>query len=314
MDHGLASRVEGIVGVPATGSVPLSGGCIAPVFRVTLADGSAVVVKSVVESDSGGPSDPADSPLDQSTEHPASSPQGAALEAAMLAALEATSTVRTPRVLGVDGALLVLEYIEHDGSRSEQGQTAFAEQLAALHAVTADAFGYDHPTPIGPLMQDNRWVSAWPEFFADHRIRAASEWAARRGGISNKDATALDRLCARMDDLIGEPPARPALIHGDLWAGNVLWKGGEAAAVIDPALYYADPEIELAFIDLMGSASPAFFARYDTVAGIRPGFWQTRRDLYNLYPLLVHAALFGGGYGAGAMAIAERLGFPRRNT
>ena len=65
MDHGLASRVEGIVGVPATGSVPLSGGCIAPVFRVTLADGSAVVVKSVVESDSGGPSDPADSPLDE---------------------------------------------------------------------------------------------------------------------------------------------------------------------------------------------------------------------------------------------------------
>ena len=130
-----------------------------------------------------------------------------------------------------------------------------------------------------------------------------------RRGIGPEDAARLEALAGRVEDLIGEGPDRPALVHGDLWSGNVLWKSGAVAGVIDPAISYADPEIELAFIDLMGCFGNAFYRAYEEALGIREGFWETRRDLYNLYPLLVHAALFGGGYGSSAMQIARRLGF-----
>ena len=91
---------------------------------------------------------------------------------------------------------------------------------------------------------------------------------------------------------------RPSLIHGDVWGGNVLARGGRIAAFVDPAIYFADAEIELAFSTLFGTFGEAFFDRYRQIRPIAPGFFEVRRDLYNLYPLLVHTRLFGASYAA----------------
>ena len=286
MDATVLEKLTTILDADVVSAQPLGGGCIADVARIDLADGSHAVAKL-----DQGP----DARLD--------------IEARMLADLAATGAVHTPDVIHSEPSLLVLEHIPNDGVRSKQGGIRFAESLAALHSVSADRFGHPYDTLIGPLDQKNTWSASWAIFYADQRVRPMAAVACERGNLSNRDVRRLDTMCAHMAELIGEPPARPAFIHGDLWAGNVLWSDGVVVGVIDPAVYHADPEIELAFIDLMGCFERSFFDRYRDVAGIRHGFWETRRDLYTLYPLLVHATLFGGGYGASAMATARRLGF-----
>ncbi len=117
---------------------------------------------------------------------------------------------------------------------------------------------------------------------------------------------ALERLAGRLERYI-EAGGRPALIHGDVWGGNVLARGGHIAAFVDPAIYFADPEIELAFSTLFGTFGEAFFERYGEIRPLAPGFFEARRDLYNLYPLLVHTRLFGGGYAASVAQILRRF-------
>jgi fructosamine-3-kinase len=102
-------------------------------------------------------------------------------------------------------------------------------------------------------------------------------------------------LCGKLHLWIA-PDQAPALIHGDLWGGNILARQARIVGLIDPALYFADPEIELAFMTLFGSVGKNFFARYAERGSLRAGFFEERRDLYNLYPLLVHVRLFGGAY------------------
>jgi fructosamine-3-kinase len=116
----------------------------------------------------------------------------------------------------------------------------------------------------------------------------------------------IERVAARLPDLVGEP-APPGLVHGDAWTGNVLVRDGRVAAFIDPAIYFADPEIELAFGTLFGTFGEAFFRRYGEIRPLRPGFFEVRRDVYNLYPLLVHVRLFGGGYVGQVAGIVRRV-------
>jgi fructosamine-3-kinase len=127
------------------------------------------------------------------------------------------------------------------------------------------------------------------------------------GRLPEEDLIRVERLADRLEDLIGEPNP-PALVHGDAWSGNVLAKGGRISAFLDPAIYHADPEIELAFISLFNSFGDAFMRRYAQIRPIRDGFFETRRDLYNLYPLLVHTYYFGGGYLGSAQSILGRFG------
>ena len=117
------------------------------------------------------------------------------------------------------------------------------------------------------------------------------------GALASAAFARLERLCARLAAFVEEPSA-PALVHGDVWSGNVLVRDGVVVAYVDPAIYYADAEVELAFITLFSTFGDGFFARYRERHPLRAGFFEARRDLYNLYPLLVHATLFGGGYGA----------------
>ncbi|MEO1644856.1 MAG: fructosamine kinase family protein [Chloroflexota bacterium] len=118
----------------------------------------------------------------------------------------------------------------------------------------------------------------------------------------------VEQFATQLDDFLFEPD-EASLIHGDMWGGNVLAKDGKIAGFIDPAIYYAHAEIELAFSTLFSTFGDAFFAVYNNLRPIEPDFFEVRRDIYNLYPLLVHVRLFGGGYVSQVSSIVSRLGF-----
>ncbi|MBX9634500.1 MAG: fructosamine kinase family protein, partial [Magnetospirillum sp.] len=181
-----------------------------------------------------------------------------------------------------------------------------AEQLAALHGNTWHSFGAERDTVIGGLIQPNPPSQRWVEFYRDHRVLFMAEEARKAGRLPAVLMGRVETLAARLDRWIDEPD-HPRLIHGDCWGGNVLVKGGRVAAFIDPALYYGDPEMELAFATLFGTFGDAFFTRYGELRPLAPGFWEARRDLYTLYPLLVHVRLFGGSYVDGVEQILDRF-------
>jgi fructosamine-3-kinase len=200
-----------------------------------------------------------------------------------------------------DDRLLVMDWIDHDGrGLSDEGAAAFAETLAALHAapVPADGeppFGYRYDAMIGGLPQINERWPRWLDFFRWKRLWTAAWLAQRNGRLAAAAMQRVERLGARLEDWLAEP-VRPSLIHGDLWAGNVLCCAGRMVAVIDPAVSWSHPEIEIAFTALFGGFPPSFYRRYFALNPAPPGFVERRRNLYNLYPLLVHAALFGDPY------------------
>ncbi len=280
----MIEAIESLIGVRPTRLAALGGGCVANVQRADLPDGSRVVVKA----------DP-------------SGESGLSVEASMLRYLAEHSRLPVPRVIAADDdRLLILEYIEHSGA-SRRAEVHAAELLADLHSITADAFGFETDTRIGGLRQPNGWRSSWPEFFGRERIIFMAEQAQAAGGLSTKAVERVRALGARLDRLLPHA-ARPSLIHGDVWAGNVLADGDRIAAFIDPAIYYADAEVELAFIALFSCFGEAFWKRYHELRPIDAEFFRTRRDLYNLYPLLVHTRLFGGGYSAQVEAMLGRFG------
>lgn len=226
-------------------------------------------------------------------------------ESRMLADLAAAGAP-VPQLHYGDDRLVVLDYIETDSlGLSDEGGRALAETLAALHTNTATEYGHDYDVMIGGLPQINERFASWVDFFRWKRLDVASWLAMRAGHITPELNERLWRLGERLRDWLQEPP-RPALLHGDLWIGNVLCRGGRAVALIDPAIAYGHPEFELAFTQLFGGFPPSFLRRYFEIAPPPPGFAETRRALYQLYPLLVHAALFGAPYDRQVEAIVAR--------
>ena len=282
-DSKLAETVETVTGQRLVGARPLAGGCIAEVLKVELADGGTLVAK--VAEPAGG---------------------GLALEARMLRYLADQSELPVPAVRHADDGLLLLDYIESGGGLDGNAERHAAELLAALHGLTAPAFGFDWDTLIGPLPQPNPWTEDWRVFFRNRRLMYMGRLALEAGRLPPATFAGLERLCGKLETYI-EPGGRPSLIHGDVWGGNVLARGGRIAGFVDPAIYFADPEIELAFSTLFGTFGDAFFDRYREIRPNAPGFFELRRDLYNLYPLLVHTRLFGGSYAASVERILARL-------
>jgi fructosamine-3-kinase len=262
----------------------MGGGCIGEVYRVELEDGTPLVAKV----DRGGGSH-----LDR--------------EAYMLRYLREKSDLPVPEVYHGSETLLLMEFIEGSSRFSEQAEHHAAELLAALHGITADTYGHERDTLIGSLNQPNPRTDNWVEFFGEHRLLYLANVAHRAGRLPADDLRRVERLAGRLDELVGEPNP-PALIHGDVWSANVLAKGDRIAVFLDPAIYHADPEIELAFISLFDSFSNAFLERYAVIRGIDSAFFETRRDLYNLYPLLVHTYFFGGGYLDSVRNTLDRFG------
>ncbi len=225
----------------------------------------------------------------------------------MLRYLAGKTRLPVPRVLGVDGdQLLILGYVEHRGG-THRSEIHAAELLADLHGITADAFGFETDTRIGGLVQPNGWSSAWPEFFGQRRLAFMAREARAAGRLSDSTVGRVEKLARELGRWLPHSP-RPSLIHGDVWSGNVLADRDRIAAFIDPAIYFADAEVELAFIALFNCFGEAFWKRYHEIRPIDPEFFRTRRDLYNLYPLLVHTRLFGGGYAAQVESTLSRYG------
>jgi len=271
----LAETVRAVTGRTLARTRPLHGGCIAEVLRLELSDGGALVAKV---------SDGADG--------------GLVIEARMLRYLAEHSRLPVPQVRYADPGLLLMDFVESRGGLDAGAERHAAELLADLHGLTAPAFGFEWDSLIGPLPQPNCWSEDWRTFFRDRRLLFMGRQALDAGRLPTATFAALERLCGKLERYI-DPGARPSLIHGDVWGGNVLARRGRIAAFLDPAIYFADAEIELAFSTLFGTFGGDFFERYNEIRPLGPGFFEVRRDLYNLYPLLVHARLFGGGYAAG---------------
>jgi fructosamine-3-kinase len=284
----LAELIKNHTGASVRFIAPLSGGCVANVMRADLDDGRQLVIK-------------------QSTTHDAESDVGLLIEAEMLRYFKAHSPINCPEVIHASDACLVMTFIANDNCMNDRVQRDLAEQLAGQHQVTSDTFGLGFDTLIGGLAQPNTQEESWITFFAQHRLRHMAQHAHREGKLPGSITTRLDRLIDRLDDYL-PPHSQPSLLHGDLWGGNILCQSNRLAGLIDPAIYYGDREIELAFGTLFGDLTPEFFARYNEILPIAPGFFEERRDLYNLYPLLVHVRLFGGSYVGSVDHILARFG------
>lgn len=266
----VAEAIEAVLGRAPSQTMRLSGGCVGDVYRVDLGDGERLVAK--VDSAAGGQLD---------------------LEGKMLEALAPHLPV--PRVIFAAPELLLMEFVEGSSSFTSGAETHAAELVAAMHEVTADAYGFDCDTLIGGLPQSNVWAGSWLAFFAEHRLMAMARQCQDKGRIDGSMVRRVDRLSGKLEEHLAEP-VRPSLLHGDLWAGNVLAVDDRITGFIDPAVSYGHPEIELAFATLFSSFGRPFFDRYEELRPIPAGFHEERRHLYNLYPLLVHVCLFGGSY------------------
>ncbi len=270
----IEDRVRQITGHTVQATQPLHGGSIAQVVRVTLDDGNTIVAKVPRRDD-----DPE-----------------LTLEAWMLNELQQTETLPVPKVLHAEARLLLLEWIEHDeAAPRRRAQEDAAQLLARLHDVKGEKVGLDRDTLIGSLPQPNTPSSSWIEFFREQRLLQMAQRAQASGNLPSFTMARIEALAAKLADLLDEPE-HPSLLHGDLWAGNMLFGKDKLRAVLDPAIYFGHPEIELAFTALFGPFSQVFYDHYAEARGIEPGFFEVRKDIYNLYPLLVHLHLFGRTY------------------
>ena len=228
-----------------------------------------------------------------------------AAEALALEEIAATRTLRVPSVLACGEAegsgYLLLEWI--DLSRSGDWDAA-GRQLAALHGHTAARHGWRRDNIIGASPQSNSISAVWSEFFRERRLRPQFALA-RAHGLA--PVAALEARACRASDalLVGHAPA-PSLLHGDLWRGNFAFDCRGRPVVFDPATYYGDAETDLAMTRLFGGFAGSFYDAY--AATRRPAAGEHERlPLYQLYHVLNHANLFGGGYAAQAIALIERL-------
>ncbi len=268
-------------------SRPVGGGCINQALQVATADNGYLLKW-----------------------HPQAPPGMFSAEARGLRLLQASSTVRVPQVFAAADAgaghpgYIILEWLEPAPRHADTDTATLGEQLAALHTVTCPQYGLDHDNFIGTTPQINTPDADWIGFFRERRLRYQMELAARNGYLPAARRRGLERLIERLPTLLDAVERRPALIHGDLWGGNLLPTGNNVA-LIDPAVYFADREAELAYTQMFGSFEPRFYAGYRAAWPLAPGY-EDRRELYNLYHLLNHLNLFGEGYAGHVDAVIRR--------
>jgi len=231
-------------------------------------------------------------------------------EARGLKILRSANTLRIPEVIAVQEATLscpaylVLEWLERGPSKPHTDDK-LGEGLANLHLIHAQKHGLNHDNFIGRLPQPNTQLDNWAEFYAEQRIRPQMELARYHGKLPTHREHLLNDLIAKLPTLLPteNPPA--SLLHGDLWGGNVMPLSDGTPAIIDPAVYYGHCEIELAFTELFGGFSSRFYTAYNAIYPIDSAY-EKRKLLYQLYPMMTHMNLFGGGYGNSVDTIARR--------
>ncbi|GHG24959.1 MULTISPECIES: fructosamine kinase family protein [Streptomyces] len=269
-----------LTGRAVTGLRPLSGS----LAEAALDDGRTVIVKRAEDA------------------------EAARAEAAGLRWLAEADATPVPRVHGREEAWLVLDRVR-EGRPGREAALRFGRELAGLHAAGAPAFGA--PPPGGPVeafigLAPMRNVTGddWPAWYAEHRVLPYLRRAVDAGTMDAGEAAVVERVCARLPGLAGpaEPPAR---LHGDLWNGNVLWGADGRVRLIDPAAHGGHRETDLAMLALFGCPLlDAVLEGYQDVAPLASG-WRARVGVHQLFPLLVHAVLFGRGYAGQALAAAR---------
>jgi len=251
---------------------PLSGGDICDTVRITTTDGRDLCIKQQAAA-------PADFFL---------------AEAAGLEALRATGTLRVPEVITAQPTFIALEYIP-PGRPGPNYWRDLGEGLAALHRQPAPHFGFTMDNYCGRTPQPNPATTDGHAFFVEQRLMYQGRLAEAAGLLTSRELNKLETLCRKLPELI--PEQAPALIHGDLWGGNIHCDETGNPVLIDPAAHWGWPEAELAMTRLFGGFSSGFYEHYTQVNRLDSG-WQERVPLYNLYHLLNHLNLFGGGYRA----------------
>lgn len=282
------AAVAAALGTPVESARAVGGGSINEAYACNLGDGTAVFVKANRGCD----------------------PRMFRCEARGLAWLAEADAIRVPNVIAVNepGAsepFLVLEMLE-GARRAPDYDVALGRGLARLHRFGAPTVGFDEPNFLATLEQDNTAESDWPTFYAHRRLEPLVELAVDRGHVGSAWPMKFERLFARIHELAGpvEPPSR---LHGDLWSGNLHADDNGAPVLIDPAVYGGHREIDLAMLRLFGSPSARFLSAYEEVYPLAPGHPE-RVALYQLYPLLAHVNLFGGGYVGSTEAALAQLG------
>lgn len=228
-------------------------------------------------------------------------------EAEGLCALAATETVRVPTPIcwGIagDAAFLVLEYLALAGA-GPAAQSELGQQLARMHRTVGAQYGWHRDNTIGATLQRNTGGQNWIDFFRDQRLGFQLELAGE-GGYSRLRARG-ERLLSALEKFFEHYVPAPSLLHGDLWGGNVGQTGNGAPVVYDPAVYFGDRETDMAMTELFGGFSESFYRSYEDAWPLDTGY-KMRRTLYNLYHVLNHLNLFGGGYLAQVEQMIDRL-------
>jgi fructosamine-3-kinase len=292
LDAWLAERF----GAPSRRRSRVGGGCIHDAIGVELEDGRRLFVKT-----------------NRAEALPLLEAEAEGLVALRTCVDPGVLVVPEPLAWGLAGqrAVLALPWLALDGA-GEQGWRALGAALAGLHrasrgrtAVPEDrpgSVGWPRDNFIGSGPQANGWDAHWPRFFAERRLLPQLDRLAR-GGTRLRNA---DRLLERLPALLGHHGAEPCLVHGDLWSGNAGLLADGRRSLFDPAVHRGDREVDLAMARLFGGFSASFFAGYEAVWPLPEGH-HSRVPLYNLYHLLNHANLFGGGYAAQAQAVIDAL-------
>lgn len=265
----------------------LAGGSINRVYKVELSTGATLVFKW----------------------KPDPPPGFFAAEADGLRTLRQARALRIPEVHAISEQGILLEWMPEGARRGTELRNAgreLGEGLARLHQTYGTAYGYPQDNFIGLLPQPNTQTERWIDFYRDYRLRPQLQLAERLGYLNPTRRRLAERLLERLPHFIDESVVRPSLLHGDLWAGNWL-ETPDGPALIDPAVYYGDREVDLAMAHLFGGFPRSFFQAYAAAYPLAPGH-EERRPIYQLYYLLVHLNLFGEAYGAQVDRVLVRYG------
>ena len=228
-------------------------------------------------------------------------------EASGLTLLRKTNAIEIPAVISVDeddvDQFILLDFIDQ-GPQAKSYWKHLGSRLAILHKTTHDRFGLDHENYIGSLRQFNTPSQNWIDFFVHERLNVQLKMAVDSGLAGSQMVKSFETLYPKLTSLLSEE--KPALLHGDLWSGNIITTSKGEPCLIDPAVYYGCREVDLAMTKLFGSFPTEFYQAYDQTYPLLPGY-EDRLELYNLYPLLVHLNLFGTQYKSPITGILSRF-------
>lgn len=259
----LAAAAAALLGDEVAAASPVAGGNLSPIARIRLTDGRAAIVK-------GGPA-----------------PRS---EARMLDAIRAAGAP-APEVIAADESCLIIEELAAGGQLAV-AWGSLGSALAKLHATTGEQYGWHDDYAFGAVAIENAFSSNWPAYWAQHRLLP------HVAHVDTDLARRIEALAGAIEDFLPATPA-PALLHGDLWSGNVLVNDNAVSGLIDPACYYGHCEVDIAMISVFDHPGEEFLAAYGPLAAGH----RERIAIYSLWPALVHVRLFGSGY----ISMTQRL-------